>query len=122
MLMIQKVQRGGLYSRMSLPDTMAVVEIAQPGPPEGLQVGRRSVPVPTVGEVLVRVAAAGINRADTMQRQGNYPPPPGASDIPGLELAGNAYHGVGIPACIHAGEAAAERITGKAGEPDGGDG
>ena len=88
MLMIQKVQRGGLYSRMSLPDTMAVVEIAQPGPPEGLQVGRRSVPVPTVGEVLVRVAAAGINRADTMQRQGNYPPPPGASDIPGLELSG----------------------------------
>ena len=44
------------------------------------------------------------------------------NEIPGLELAGNAYHGVGIPACIHDGEAAAERITGEAGEPDGGDG
>ena len=87
-LMIQKVQKGGLYSGMSLPDTMAVVEIVRPGPPDGLHMGRRPVPVPMVGEVLVRVAAAGINRADMMQRQGNYPPPPGASDIPGLELSG----------------------------------
>ena len=73
---------------MSLPDTMTVVEIVQPGPPEGLRVGRRPMPVPAAGEVLVRVAAAGVNRADTMQRQGNYPPPPGASDIPGLEVSG----------------------------------
>jgi putative PIG3 family NAD(P)H quinone oxidoreductase len=72
----------------SIPDQMTVIEIAGPGGPEQLQVGRRPVPVPGEGEVLVRVAAAGINRPDIMQRQGRYPPPPGASDIPGLEISG----------------------------------
>jgi putative PIG3 family NAD(P)H quinone oxidoreductase len=70
------------------PATMAVVEIAQPGPPEVLRLGRRPLPQPGPGEVLIRVAAAGVNRADVLQRQGKYPPPPGASDLPGLEVAG----------------------------------
>ena len=73
---------------MAIPETMSVVDITEPGPPEALQIGTRSVPVPGAGEVLIRVAAAGVNRADTMQRKGNYPPPPGASDIPGLEVSG----------------------------------
>jgi len=68
---------------------MLAVEIAQPGGPEVLQPTRRSVPIPGNGEVLVRVAAAGVNRPDLMQRQGRYPPPPGASDIPGLEISGS---------------------------------
>jgi len=67
---------------------MTVVEIAAPGGPEQLKTTVRPVPRPAPGEVLVRVAAAGVNRPDVMQRQGRYPPPPGASDIPGLEIAG----------------------------------
>src|SRR5476651_357484 len=73
---------------MSVPQEMTVVEIAAPGGPEQLKTARRPVPKPDAGEVLVRVAAAGVNRPDVMQRQGRYPPPPGASDIPGLEVAG----------------------------------
>jgi NADPH2:quinone reductase len=73
---------------MTLPKTMRAVEITQPGKPEVLKIGTRPVPQPKAGEVLIRVAAAGVNRPDTMQRAGHYPPPPGASDIPGLELAG----------------------------------
>jgi len=68
--------------------TMRVVEIAAPGGPEVLRIGERPVPAPGRGEVLVEVAAAGVNRPDVMQRQGRYPPPPGASDILGLEIAG----------------------------------
>jgi NADPH2:quinone reductase len=70
------------------PDQMTVIEIAAPGGPEQLRLARRPTPKPGEGEVLVRVAAAGVNRPDVMQRQGKYPPPPGASDIPGLEVAG----------------------------------
>ena len=73
---------------MSLPLDMNVVEIAAPGGPEQLKPGVRPVPRPGDEEVLVRVAAAGVNRPDVMQRQGRYPPPPGASDLPGLEIAG----------------------------------
>src|ERR1700691_1502096 len=73
---------------MSVPAEMAVVEIAAPGGPEQLKLARRPVPKPGDEEVLVRVAAAGVNRPDVMQRQGRYPPPPGASDLPGLEIAG----------------------------------
>ncbi|MCE2540971.1 MAG: NAD(P)H-quinone oxidoreductase [Acidobacteria bacterium] len=73
---------------MAIPGTMRVVEITEPGPPEALQVRARPVPVPGTGEVSIRVAAAGVNRADTMQRKGNYPPPPGASDVLGLEVSG----------------------------------
>jgi putative PIG3 family NAD(P)H quinone oxidoreductase len=71
-----------------IPADGRVVEIQRPGPPEVLVPGRRPVVPPGVGEVLVRVAAAGVNRPDVAQRQGKYPPPPGASDIPGLEIAG----------------------------------
>jgi putative PIG3 family NAD(P)H quinone oxidoreductase len=73
---------------MSIPSDMNVVEIAAPGGPEQLRVARRPVPQPGPGEVLVRVAGAGVNRPDIMQRQGRYPPPPGAPDYPGLEIAG----------------------------------
>jgi putative PIG3 family NAD(P)H quinone oxidoreductase len=72
---------------------MRAVEIAQPGGPDVLRVVRRPVPAPADGEVLVRVAAAGVNRPDVMQRMGKYPPPPGASDIPGLEIAGTVVAG-----------------------------
>jgi NADPH2:quinone reductase len=67
---------------------MKVVEISQFGPPEVLTVVERPDPVPAAGEILIDVAAAGINRPDVIQRLGKYPPPPGASDIPGLEVAG----------------------------------
>jgi NADPH:quinone reductase len=73
---------------MSVPVAMSVVEIAAPGGPEQLKLAQRPVPTPQEGEVLVRVAAAGVNRPDVMQRQGKYPAPPGASDLPGLEIAG----------------------------------
>jgi NADPH2:quinone reductase len=72
----------------NVPDQMTAVEIAAPGGPEQLRAVQRPTPKPGEGEVLVRVAAAGVNRPDVMQRQGRYPPPPGASDIPGLEIAG----------------------------------
>lgn len=71
-----------------LPRTMHAVEIAEPGGPEVLRLVEQPMPKLGPGEVLIRVAAAGINRPDLLQRQGNYPPPPGASDIPGLEVAG----------------------------------
>jgi putative PIG3 family NAD(P)H quinone oxidoreductase len=67
---------------------MHCIEIAAPGPPESLTLVDRPDPVPAAGEVLIRVEAAGVNRPDVMQRRGLYPPPPGASDIPGLEVAG----------------------------------
>ncbi|WP_200808544.1 NAD(P)H-quinone oxidoreductase [Tistlia consotensis] len=67
---------------------MTAIEIAKPGGPEALKPASRPVPQPGRGEVLIRVAAAGVNRPDVLQRKGGYPPPPGASDIPGLELAG----------------------------------
>ena len=67
---------------------MRVVEISAPGGPEVLQVAERPRPQPGPGEVLIQVAAAGVNRPDVLQRKGAYPPPAGASDIPGLEVAG----------------------------------
>ncbi|MAC11352.1 MAG: NAD(P)H-quinone oxidoreductase [Sphingorhabdus sp.] len=71
-----------------LPGTMTCVEIGEPGGPDALKPAERAVPRPQEGEVLIRVAAAGVNRPDVLQRKGNYPPPPGASDLPGLEIAG----------------------------------
>ena len=71
-----------------LPKDMTAVEITRPGGPDVLVAGRRPVPAPGPGEILVKVAAAGVNRPDILQRTGNYAPPPGASDIPGLEIAG----------------------------------
>ncbi len=70
------------------PATMPCVEIARPGGPEVLVPATRPVPAPAEGEVLIRVHAAGINRPDVLQRQGHYPAPKGASDLPGLEVAG----------------------------------
>lgn len=67
---------------------MLCIEIASPGGPEALTPVERPDPVPRDGEVLIRVTAAGVNRPDVLQRRGGYPPPPGASDIPGLEVAG----------------------------------
>ncbi len=72
----------------SLPDNMICIGIREPGGPEALKPETRPLPKPGPGEVLIRVTAAGVNRPDVMQRQGLYPAPPGASDIPGLEAAG----------------------------------
>lgn len=72
----------------SLPDSMTAVAIREPGGPEVLVAEQRPVPRPGPGELLIRVAAAGVNRPDVLQRMGFYPPPPGASDLPGLEIAG----------------------------------
>src|ERR1043166_9096036 len=72
----------------SLSARMTAIEIRAPGGPEVLVPEERAVPTPGAGEVLVKVTAAGVNRPDVMQRLGSYPPPPGASDIPGLEIAG----------------------------------
>ncbi len=81
----------------SIPLDMNAVEIAAPGGPEQLRLVRRPVPHPGAGDVLVRVAAAGVNRPDIMQRQGKYPPPAGASDLPGMEVAGTIVAlGVGV--------------------------
>ena len=81
----------------TMPETMNAIEITEPGGPEVLKLGRRPVPVAGPGEVLIKVAAAGINRADCLQRKGVYPPPEGASDIPGLEAAGTvAALGAGV--------------------------
>lgn len=71
-----------------LPTTMRAVEYSGPGGSEVIRLAERPVPTPGAGEVLIRVAAAGLNRADVAQRQGNYPPPEGASDVPGLEVSG----------------------------------
>ncbi|TMK19312.1 MAG: NAD(P)H-quinone oxidoreductase [Alphaproteobacteria bacterium] len=73
----------------ALPAHMTAIAIRAPGEPDVLVPEQRPLPQPGDGEVLVKVAAAGVNRPDVMQRQGLYPPPPGASDIPGLEIAGN---------------------------------
>ena len=70
------------------PQSMTAVEIREPGPPQVLHAVERAVPEPAAGEVLIRVAAAGVNRPDVLQRKGLYPPPAGITDIPGLEVAG----------------------------------
>ena len=75
-------------SATMLPAEMTAIEILRPGGPEVLVPARRPLPTPAAGEVLVKVAAAGVNRPDVLQRKGGYAPPPGASDIPGLEIAG----------------------------------
>ena len=79
-----------------LPKTMIVIEARGSGGPEVLVPAERPVPAPAAGEVLIKVEAAGINRPDVLQRQGLYPPPKGASDLLGLEVAGHAALG---PAC-----------------------
>jgi NADPH:quinone reductase len=71
-----------------LPAQMTVIGISKPGGPEVLLPETRAVPAPGPGEILIKVAAAGVNRPDVAQRSGSYPPPPGASDLPGLEISG----------------------------------
>ena len=84
---------------MDLPERMTAIAIAQPGGPEVLRPIELAVPRPGAGQVLVKVAAAGVNRPDVIQRLGRYPPPPGASPIPGLEIAGEVVaFGEGVPA------------------------
>src|SRR3954452_15966562 len=73
---------------MTIPSTMRAVEIAKPGGPEELKPVQRPVPQPKAGEILIKVAAAGVNRPDVLQRKGLYAVPPDASDLPGLEVAG----------------------------------
>ncbi len=73
---------------MPLPTQMRAVEVSQPGGPEVLRPVERPLPAPKPSEILVKVAAAGVNRPDVLQRMGNYPVPPDASDLPGLEIAG----------------------------------
>ncbi|MDE3155146.1 MAG: NAD(P)H-quinone oxidoreductase [Acidobacteriota bacterium] len=97
---------------MSLPATMHVIEIATPGGPEVLRPAERPVPVPGPAEVLIRVAAAGVNRPDVMQRQGKYPPPKGASDLPGLEVAGTIVAAGSDVARWKAGDAVCALVAG----------
>jgi putative PIG3 family NAD(P)H quinone oxidoreductase len=80
-----------------LPQRMTAIAIKTPGGPEALVPEERPLPAPAPSQILVRVRAAGVNRPDVMQRQGKYPPPPGAPDIPGLEIAGEvAALGAGV--------------------------
>ena len=80
-----------------LPKIMTVIGIKEPGGPEALVPEQRPVPAPREGEIMIKVAAAGVNRPDVQQRKGLYPPPPGAPDVPGLEIAGEiAALGPGI--------------------------
>ena len=88
---------------------MRAVEISAFGPPSVLQLGQRPLPSPGAGELLIRVSASGVNRHDVLQRTGNYPVPPGASDIPGLEVAGIITDGDSL-ALAQAGLAIGQRI------------
>jgi NADPH2:quinone reductase len=94
---------------------MRVVEITQPGGPEVLRLAERSTPKPGAGEVLIQVKTSGVNRPDVFQRKGNYPPPPGASDIPGLEVSGVILEGDfagGNPFGLKPGDAVCALLTG----------
>ena len=84
---------------MSLPTTMTAIEISEPGGPEVLKPTTRDVPQPGHGQILIKVAYAGVNRPDALQRAGSYAPPKGASDLPGLECSGTvAAIGAGVDA------------------------
>src|ERR1035437_7948294 len=88
---ILSVSQGQIMEK--LPAQMTVIGISKPGGPEVLLPETRAVPAPGPNEILVKVAAAGVNRPDVAQRSGAYPPPPGARDLPGLELAGEVVAG-----------------------------
>jgi putative PIG3 family NAD(P)H quinone oxidoreductase len=91
---------------------MKVVEISEFGAPDVLKIAQRGTPSPGAGEVLIKVVAAGVNRPDVVQRYGKYPPPPGASDIPGLEVSGHiAARGEGVVQW-HEGDAVCALLTG----------
>lgn len=88
---------------------MRAIEITRPGGPEVLELAERPDPVAGPGECLIRVAASGINRPDVLQRKGAYPPPPGASDLPGLEVAGEIVGGDDLALAAH-GFAVGDRV------------
>lgn len=88
---------------------MKAIEIPSFGPPDVLRLAERPTPAPGAGEVLIEVHAAGVNRPDLMQREGKYPPPPGASDLPGLEVAGRIAS-VGAPDAGRAPQSASGRV------------
>jgi putative PIG3 family NAD(P)H quinone oxidoreductase len=95
-----------------LPHSMTAIDPAGPGGPEMLVAVQRPVPQPGPGEVLIRVAAAGVNRPDILQRRGLYPPPPGAPSVPGLEVSGIiAALGAGV-ATLHAGQPVCALLAG----------
>jgi NADPH2:quinone reductase len=91
---------------------MQAIEISQPGAAAELRLVHRPVPIPALGEVLIRVAASGVNRPDVLQRKGLYPPPPGASDLPGLDVAGviEAVHPDSLDELAAAGLAVGQRV------------
>ena len=91
---------------------MRAIEISKPGPPEVLKPVERPDPSPAAGEVRIRVAAAGVNRPDILQRRGAYPPPPGASDLPGLEVAGTIDAVAGGVADWHVGDRVCALLAG----------
>ena len=95
--------------------TMQAIEITRPGDPDVLQLTSRTIPQPGPGEVLIKVAAAGVNRPDVFQRQGHYAPPPGASDLPGMEVAGELVDGDlagSNPFCLRHGDAVCALLAG----------
>lgn len=96
----------------ALPTTMTAIEITTPGGPDVLKPCTRPLPQPAAGEVLIRVAAAGINRPDCAQRAGAYPAPPGASDLPGLEVAGEIVAVGSEVGDWHVGEAVCALVNG----------
>ncbi len=97
----------------AVPELMRFIDIAAPGGPEALRLATKPVPQPGTGEVLVRVQAAGVNRADLMQRQGHYPPPPGASPILGMEVSGHiAELGAGTTSRWQVGNAVCALLAG----------
>ncbi len=97
---------------MSESGEMRAIEIREPGEPSALVATRRPIPQPAPGEVLIQVAAAGVNRPDVLQRRGGYPPPPGASDIPGLELAGTIVAAGSDVGGLSQGDQVAALVTG----------
>lgn len=98
---------------MKLPESMRMIDITSPGGPEVLRLATKPVPRPGQGEVLVRTVAAGMNRADLLQRQGHYPPPPGASPVLGMEVSGYvAELGPGTTSRRQAGDAVCALLAG----------
>jgi NADPH2:quinone reductase len=96
----------------TVPSRMTAIEISRPGPPNVLQPATRDVPKLRPGEVLIRVEAAGVNRPDVLQRMGFYPPPAGATDIPGLEVAGEVVQVAADVDSAHLGEKVCALLAG----------
>lgn len=102
----------GIWVTGATPHTMLAIGFDEPGGPDVLRARELPVPRPGAGEVLIKVAFAGVNRPDVAQRQGHYPPPPGASPIPGLELSGTVVAlGAGVPSEL-AGQEVCALVTG----------